>query len=72
MSPDAAITAWLAVSIVALLVAGYEIAAERGFRGWHTISWLAFKHHWLGWLITSGMLGVVIWWVHHFFQVHPR
>jgi hypothetical protein len=75
VSPDAAIAAWLAVSIFFQLIAAYEIAAERNIFGWgwHTISWLSSKHHWLGWLITAGMLGEVGWWIYHFLMVsHPR
>lgn len=72
MSSAAAIRIWLAVAILAVAVSAYEIAAELGVLGFHTISELSFLHHWLGWVIFAGMLGVAGWWVRHFHNPHPR
>lgn len=56
LSTKAATRIWLGVTNIALAIATYEIAAGQGLMGWHTISWLACAHQWLGWLILTGML----------------
>jgi hypothetical protein len=64
-----AINIWLAVIDLAGLITVYEIAAIN-YHWWHTISYLSFTHHWLGWGIAVMMGSVIVWWIKHFHERH--
>ncbi len=66
MTAHKATLIWLAVIDLAEAITAYELAAVQHLFGWHTISYLAGNHPWLGIAIALAMLGILGWWLRHF------
>lgn len=63
---------WVAVGIIALLVAGFEILGL-ATPLWHTISWYSQKYKVLAVLILLFFLALPAWWIHHiWFTTIPK